>query len=105
MNNNIVDKILGQSPKSNFNCDNAFNKGGIGFKGLGKGLGFGQGNGPVQRGHMQNFDGGNLNINPHRVVAEIQKLLDKLPEVKNAKGSLNVTFIDGKKSTLNLSYN
>ena len=106
---NVIDKILGLNPKKNFECDNMFGKN-TGPKGLGQGLGQGMGSGPLNKrqqfGLGQGFrQGGNLNINPQHVVTEIQKLLDRLPEVKNAKGSLNVTFADGRKSTLNLSYN
>jgi len=75
----------------------------MGSKGLGKGFGLGQGQGPLRQGFRNNAT--NFNINPQHVVEEIRKLLDKLPEVKNAKGTINVTFADGKTSTLNLSYN
>ncbi len=81
---NKIGKILGN------------NQGPMSGQGLGRqrGNGFGQ----VQRNV-------NININPQQIVQDIQRLLDKLPEVKKAKGTLTVEFSNGKRSTLHLTYN
>ena len=72
-------------------------------KGLGNDMprqhaGFGQGRGPG-RG-MTNF-----NVNPREVMAEIQKLLSKLPSVKKANGNIDIVFSDGNKGSFKINYN
>jgi hypothetical protein len=67
-----------------------------------QGMGFGNGMGPGQGATLQNT---NFNINPKNVIMEIQRLLDKLPEVKKASGNINIEFTDGKKGNFNIKYN
>lgn len=38
------------------------------------------------------------------IVSEMQRLLDRMPEVKSVKGNLNIEFKDGDKSIVKLSY-
>lgn len=70
-------------------------------QGQGRGLGFGKGAGPLHKGLKRD----NFNINPNNVLFELQKLLDRLPEVKSAKGSLTIKLADGQVKTLKLEYN
>ena len=50
------------------------------------------------------FTNKNLNVSPNAVVSRLQKVLDAMPEVKSAKGNLNVEFEDGSKSNVKLLY-
>ena len=46
----------------------------------------------------------NFNINPQHVLVELKQLFNKLPEIKQAKGTLTVDFADGTKKTLQVYY-
>lgn len=46
-----------------------------------------------------------FNMNPEKIVLELRKLLDRMPEVKKATGNLNIEFADGTKRVLKLVYN
>ncbi len=48
--------------------------------------------------------GRKVNVDGNRLVGELQKVLQRLPEVRNAKGTLKVQFSDGKTATVNLNY-
>jgi len=45
-----------------------------------------------------------MQVNPRNVVNQIERLLQKLPEVQKAKGTVTVKFADGKTRTLNYKY-
>ena len=57
-----------------------------------QGLGFGRTQGP------------GVGFKKTNVITQIQNILNKLPEVKKAKGTLTVDFADGQKSTFQISY-
>jgi hypothetical protein len=59
---------------------------------------------PNYRGQVSGFSRSNFNINPNKVLMDIQRLLDNVPEIKSAKGNLTVQFQDGKTTTLKLDY-
>ena len=67
-----------------------------------QGLGFGRGLGPKVG---EGFKRANFNINPNTILFEIQKLFDRLPDVKSAKGNLTIQLADGQVKVLKLEYN
>lgn len=50
------------------------------------------------------FATSNFKINPQNTLAQLRNLLDKIPEVKAAKGQIQLEFVDGQKANLNLNY-
>ena len=43
-------------------------------------------------------------VNPRNVITQIERLLDRMPEVTKASGSITVKFNNGNIKTLNFKY-
>lgn len=46
-----------------------------------------------------------MRVNPRNVVTQIERLLDRMPEVTKASGSITVRFSNGVNKTLIFKYN
>lgn len=62
------------------------------------------GNQPNYNSQVSGFSRSNFNINPNKVMNDLQRLMDNIPEIKKARGNLTVEFQDGNTTTLKLDY-